>query len=736
MIAKKRSQKYIRFAVYLLVVVLINIVGMTLFFRWDLTKNKVYSLSDVSKTVVSTLTEPLTIKVFFTKDLKAPYNNIERYLRDLLEEYAVYGNRFFNYQFFDVSPQSEGIGSSTNENQQMATSYGIQPVQIQMLEKDELVVKRAYMGLAIIHGDIVERIPTITSTDGLEYTLTTTFQRVNNKISALLGLTENIRVKLLLSDSLKTVAPLMGLDALPDIPETVETIINKLNQKNYNRLTYTFEAPATDAQQETATRTYNVMHLKWPDIEKDNVVGGSGVIGLVMSYGEKTVTLPILQVLRIPIIGTQYQLASREEIEEMIDAEVETLVDINESIGYLADHGALSLSAGMMSAQQDPSGTLSTFSELLGKTYSPREFSLSEESLPRDVQSIIVARPTEPFTDYELFQLDQALMRGQNLILFLDPFKEVRSQEMNPMGFQSQPSTFVPVDTGLEKLLAHWGVGVAPSIVMDKNCYQQNLSRNLGGGKQSVYFAPIIKSENIDHSLPMTRNIKELVVLRASPLTLNEKTLEQNSLKATVLFSSSDESWEMNAPINLNPMYHSPPGPEELEKKPLACLIEGRFPSYFAGKPIPEKTEIDDGSENTEAEDKEETLDDADMPDPVMSRVESEGGRLDTGRPAKIFLMGSGEMLKNNLVDAEGKTPNGMLVMNMIDALNQHDDVALMRSKTQRHNPLDETSVRMKTTIKAINIGGLPILVVLFGLLVWMRRHARKNSIRRMFETE
>ena len=29
-----------------------------------------------------------------------------------------------------------------------------------------------------------------------------------------------------------------------------------------------------------------------------------------------------------------------------------------------------------------------------------------------------------------------------------------------------------------------------------------------------------------------------------------------------------------------------------------------------------------------------------------------------------------------------------------------------------------------------------PILVILFGLLVWMRRHARKNSIRRMFETE
>ena len=134
MIAKNRSEKYIRFTIYLVVVVLINIAGVTLFFRWDLTKNKVYSLSKVSKTVVSTLTEPLTIKAFFTKNLPAPYNNNERFLRDLLEEYAVYGNKFFNYQFFDISPQSEGIGSSSSENQEMARSYGIQPVQIQALE--------------------------------------------------------------------------------------------------------------------------------------------------------------------------------------------------------------------------------------------------------------------------------------------------------------------------------------------------------------------------------------------------------------------------------------------------------------------------------------------------------------------------------------------------------------------------------------------------------------------------
>ena len=106
--------RYSKIIVYLVVVVLLNMAGLTLFFRIDLTKNGVYSLSKESKRVVSTLNEPLTIKVFFTKDLPAPYNGIERYLHDLLDEYAIAGNRHFNYEFFNVS--KEGDPKST-ENQ-------------------------------------------------------------------------------------------------------------------------------------------------------------------------------------------------------------------------------------------------------------------------------------------------------------------------------------------------------------------------------------------------------------------------------------------------------------------------------------------------------------------------------------------------------------------------------------------------------------------------------------------
>ena len=120
-----RMSRHVRFLMYLAVVVLVNLAGATLFLRLDLTANKAYSLSEASRKAVATLSDPLTVKVFFTGQLPAPYNNIERYLRDLLAEYSVAGNRYFNTQFFDVS---EGKGEEAERNRETAQGYGIHPV--------------------------------------------------------------------------------------------------------------------------------------------------------------------------------------------------------------------------------------------------------------------------------------------------------------------------------------------------------------------------------------------------------------------------------------------------------------------------------------------------------------------------------------------------------------------------------------------------------------------------------
>ena len=97
--------RYHTFALWLAVVVLVNLAGVFIFksIRIDLTRGGAFSLSKVSKKVVRDLKEPLYVNVFFTKNLPAPHNDTERFIRDLLTEYSLSGNRHFKLEFYDCT---------------------------------------------------------------------------------------------------------------------------------------------------------------------------------------------------------------------------------------------------------------------------------------------------------------------------------------------------------------------------------------------------------------------------------------------------------------------------------------------------------------------------------------------------------------------------------------------------------------------------------------------------------
>ncbi len=729
---KNRFGKHIKLFVYLIIIVLVNVTGVTLFFRFDLTSNKIYSLSQASKKVVSTLSEPLTINVFFTRNLPPPHNQTERYLHDLLEEYAIHANRYFNYRFYDVSFEGETGERGAMENQKLANSYGIYPVQIQAVEQDEVKFKRAYMGMVLIHGDIIERISTITSTDGLEYKLTTTIQKLNNKISALLSLKDKVRITLFLSSSLKQVAQYMGLTELSEYPKKVEEIITSLNNKSYGKLEYIYEDPSNDKDMESLQKRYNIMNLTWPSLLSGEIQAGRGVIGLVMEHKEKVLEIQILRVLRLPILGTQYDLMDLNKIEETINDNLETLININEYIGYLADHGTLAVSGVSPMGRQNQS-SLSSFVALVSQNYTLKHVNLKEGLIPDNLNSLVIVRPTEKFSEYALFQIDQALMRGTQLALFLDAFNEVMPQNQRAMGLNRGPN-FIPIDTGLEKLLTHYGIGMKKSFVLDENAYRQRVSRQFGGGEQPIYFAPVIKNKNINNDLDFMKRIKGLVALKISPLELDKKRIDDNRLRAYLLFSSSAKSWEMSGEIMLNPMFITPPASEnEKASMPLAYLLEGEFPSYFAGKPIPEKTSKNTDSKTTDEKDTEQ-IEPLEKPPIDLSKIEGGERFLSKGKPSKIFLVGSSEMLKDSLLDPEGKGSNAIFIMNILDVLNHREDIAAMRSKEQLFNPLYETKGYAKAFTKTFNVVGLPVLVVFFGLFVWLRRHSRKKQIQMIFQ--
>ncbi len=725
-----RMRLHVRFLLYLAVVVLLNLAGTTLFFRVDLTASKMFSLSEASRKAVSTLSDPLTIKVFFTGDLPAPYNNIERYLRDLLAEYGVAANRHFNYQFHDVS---EDGGEETERNKEIARNYGIQPVQIQKFEQDEVRFQKAYMGMVLIHGDLIETIPAITSTEGLEYAITVRIRKMSSEISALLGLERKVDILLFLSSSLQTVGPYMNLPGLSEVPEKIEEVVAKLNESHYGKLVYHHIDPTGDERAEQEAEAYNLLRLRWNDFQDrrgQKVPADRGFAGLVVRHGDSFEEIRLIQVVRVPIFGTQYKLTDITRLEKAIGEAVKNVIKVNEEIGYLVSHECLPL-GGPSIPGQEREGALTNFHDLVREDYTVRRVNLKEGPIPQGLASLIIAGPKEPFTDYELYEMDQYLMQGRRLILFLDRFQEVAQENPNRIGFGQQRTVFLPLNTGLEKLLMNYGLKTETAYVLDENCFKQRVPERFGGGERPIYFAPIIKNESINKDLEILKEIKGLVMLKVSPILLDEAKAEENGLKAVRLFTSSDRSWRMKGRIDLNPLFLRPPGPEEPRRsEPLAYILEGPFPSYFADKPIPEKAEP---SAESGEESKKEGKKGPDEAEIDLSEILTPETTVKKGRPGGIFLVGTSEILGDNVIDKEGRGPNAQFVMNVIDSFNHRTDYALMRTKAQRFNPLRELEPATKGMIKSFNIAGLPVLVILVGLTVWLRRVSRKRMIQNMF---
>jgi gliding motility-associatede transport system auxiliary component len=701
-------RKHDTFLLSLIAVVLINAVGVTLFWRADLTKNKVYTLSPASKRAVSSLSEPLTVKVFFTSNLPAPYNTIERYVRDLLAEYAVAGNRYFNYEFYDVSPNG---GAASQRNRKLAQSYGIAPVQVQMIEQDQVKFQNALMGMVLIHGDITETIPSITTTDGLEYRITSAIGKMVNKVSALVSLKDKVAVKLYLSSSLRAVGPSINISGLAGLPGKIGSLVDKLNDRYYGKLSFTAIDPSGRPELEKEASDSHVMFLRWKsfrDARGKTIAANTAYAGLVVSHGNRSETVPLINAQTLPIFGTRYSLADMDDVEQALSKTIESVINVNEELGYLSGHGVPSLS---------PSSGIGNFDTRLSEDYSLTPVDL-DKGIPDSLSCLMIAGPQEPFSDYELYQIDQFLMKGKSLAIFLDPFREISQGGGNP--FQNSGPLFLPLHTGLGKLLSRYGLTAGKSFVLDTSCYHQRGPSIFGGGEQPLYFAPIIRSDKIA-DVPYLRNLKGFIMLKASPVSVDKRTMKENSLAYTRLFSSSDRSWLLSGRIDLNPIYLRPPvDASKFKSEPLAYVVEGSFPSYFSDKPVPPEPAP---KEKAPKASKKKRAD----------RVTSRGAVIKKGKPGKIFLIGTSAILKDNLFDRQGDTPNAQLVLNIIDALNNRTDNAIMRTKVQRFNPLRETGPGARTFIKTANIVGPPVAVIAAGLIVWFRRAARKRAIRKMF---
>jgi len=160
------------------VVVLINILSDRFFVRLDLTQDKRYTLSTATKNILRNLREPVTISAYFTGDLPPQYINLRREFSNMLVEYGNLSRGMVVFEMID--PKDE-------ETEMAAMQAGVQPVIVNIRERDQVKQQKAYMGAVVRMGDRKEVIPLIQSDAAMEYSLTTSIKKISIVDKPLIG---------------------------------------------------------------------------------------------------------------------------------------------------------------------------------------------------------------------------------------------------------------------------------------------------------------------------------------------------------------------------------------------------------------------------------------------------------------------------------------------------------------------------------------------------------------------
>ncbi|MES2851271.1 MAG: gliding motility-associated ABC transporter substrate-binding protein GldG [Bacteroidota bacterium] len=96
--SKKNNLKSV--LIILAIVVLANVIGSSFFHRFDLTKDKRYTLSPTSLNIIKQVQNPLSIKVYMQGDLPAEFKRLQQETKQLLEEFQAY-NKNIVFEFVD-----------------------------------------------------------------------------------------------------------------------------------------------------------------------------------------------------------------------------------------------------------------------------------------------------------------------------------------------------------------------------------------------------------------------------------------------------------------------------------------------------------------------------------------------------------------------------------------------------------------------------------------------------------
>ena len=462
-----------------------------------------------------------------------------------------------------------------------------------------------------------------------------------------------------------------------------------------DRVQFNFIDPSAGSDPEKRNKYYEQLALK--GIQPTNLSANEGdkrvekLIfpgGIVSSQGKE---VPVL------FLKGNYAASADERLNQSIEglefelaAAIRQLIQKQKKrIGYLEGHGELS----MLEAAD--------FITTLQKNYNVFRVDLSKVADLQALNAVILAKPLLKYSEAEKFKLDQFIIGGGRALFFIDPVN------ISLDSIRTEGTVALPLDQNLQDILFKYGVRLNGNLVQDLNSGQIPMVVGMLGNQPQTQllnwrYYPVINAFN---KHPLTRNLDALYGKFVSTID----TVRARGIRKTPLITSSVYSRVVQAPVNVNlneARANVDPKTFNAGPQALAYLLEGRFNSVFANRPLP--TGISNGKFKNQ------------------------------DKPSRIVVVADGDLIRNE-VNPKTNQPyrlgfdrysgatfaNKDFAVNAVDYLLDESNLISLRAKEIVLRPLNRVKAKEeKQKWQLINLVLPLVLLLVFGVVrfYWRKR--------------
>jgi ABC-2 type transport system permease protein len=337
----------------------------------------------------------------------------------------------------------------------------------------------------------------------------------------------------------------------------------------------------------------------------------------------------------------------------------------------------------------------------------------------KDVNGVIIARPTSAYSEKDKYILDQFLMKGGRLMCFLDKLY-LNKDTLNLTGVTHT----MRYNLELDKMLFDYGIKINDNYVLDVRCAPKAIAST----KQPLipWFFDILASQS---KHPIARNLDPVILRFASEIQF---VGNNTNAVSPILTSSTNSTLTGLAPlVSLGISMNYGPKPilvqdpdDEANKICLAGMIEGMFESHFKNRLV------EAFAKNPESKFKEKST-----------------------KEGKIFVVGNGSFIENKydsmpdkkggylfrakafnelrfdeaMAGIQGMQPlvygNQEFFQNLVDYMMGDNSVLDLRSKQIDIHAIDKEKLKLEAGFyKGLNMILPSGIVIVFALVLFYIR--------------